>query len=338
MSGSAPSHPPLYRTLFRDALSTAWHNPHLWLLGFFAALLQTGGIYDVLLRSFNLLADQAAVQLSGSTSFSQGIMIWATQPMAQVSRALGILGTIGRFQDLLLIVVLLGITAGASIIAQGALAYGLGIRLRGKIPSLSACLNIGGKFFWKTAMINVVTLGLLWFFRILVVLPFSTPLEQTSVWTIIASLVTYLLYIVAVVALTATHMFALNSLVLQKYSVAESLARGFVQIRKAWLMIIELGFGFFLLGFTLFIGLGLLYLVAGVPLLILTLSAALLNSSLIATLLNICFFGGALLAFILLGSFATTLQYAAWQGLAMRMAQGTALAWVPRWFAPRKRS
>lgn len=338
MPGSAPSHPPLYRTLFLEALSTAWHHPHLWLLGFFAALLQTGGIYDVLLRSFNSLADQAALQLSGSTSFTQGALSWATQPMSQVSRALGILGTIGRLEGLLLILVLLGITAGASVIAQGGLIYGLGIRLRGNVPPLSACLSVGARFFWKTATINLVTLGLLWFFRTLVLIPFATPLEQTSTWTIIGSFTTYFLYILAVLTLTATHMLALSSLILQKYSVAESLARGFVQVRKAWLIILELGLGFFLLGIGLFFGLAFVYLIAGVPLLVLTLSAALLNSAVAATILNIFFFGGALVAFLLLGSFATTVQYAAWQSLAMRIAQGTALARLHRWFFPKQRS
>lgn len=331
MPGPAPSHPPLYRTLFREALSTAWHHPRLWFLGFFAALLHTGGIYDVLLRSFNQLGEAAADRLVGA-SFTHGLMAWALQPMTEIGQSLGFLGTIGRLQGLLIILVLLGITAGSSVIAQGGLIYGLGIRLRGNVPPLRACLAIGGRFFWKTAALNVVTLGLLWLFRTLVLLPFATPLEQTSVWTIVGSILSYLVYVLAVISLTSIHMLALNSLILQKYSVMESLARAAAQTKRAWLVILELGVGFFVLGVALFLGLGALYLVAGVPLLILTLSAALLNSTLAATILNVVFFGGALLAFLLLGSFATTLQYAAWQGLGMRLVQGTALAKIHRWF------
>ena len=333
MLGSAPSHPPLYRTLFKEALSTAWHHPRLWLLGFFAALLQTGGIYDVLIRAYNDLGLEAAQKISGVSSYSQGLFSWATQPMTQVGQTLGIIGVFGRIQEILLILVLLGITAGASVIAQGGLIYGLGIRLRGQVPSLANCLSVGGRFFWKTAAINIVTLGLLAFFHFLVLIPFGTPLEQTTIFTIILSIATYLLYTVAVIGLTAVHMLALNSLILQRYSVAESLARGFVQARKAWLIILELGLGFLLLGMLLFISLGAFYVIAGIPLLILTLSAALLNSAIAATILKITFFGGALLAFLVLGSFATSVQYAAWQGLGMRIAQGTALARLHRWFA-----
>ncbi len=329
---SAPSHPPLYRTIFRDALSTAWHHPRLWLLSLFASLLMTGGIYDVLIRSFNALGEDAALLLnSGQASMNYGLISWATQPFQEIGSMVGFLGTLDRIQEVLLSVLLLGIVGAASIIAQGALVYGHGIRLRGEVPSLSACLAVGARFFWKTFALNVVTLGLLWFFRTLVLLPFGTPLEATTLFTVIGSIMAYVLYVIAVITLTSTHMLGLTSLILQKYSVHESLLRGLLQTRKSWVLILELGLGFLLLGVLLYFGLAAVYIIAGVPLLVLTLSAALLDSALAATLLNVLFFGGALLTFLCFGAFATTVQYAAWNQLALRMAQGTALAKLHRW-------
>lgn len=329
---SVPSHPPLYRTIFRDALSTAWHHPRLWLLALFASLLMTGGMYDVLLRSFNALGKDAAALLSGSQSSpGYGLISWATQPFQEIGSLVGLLDTMGRVQGILLSMTLLGIVGVASIIAQGALVYGLGIRLRGEVPSLSACLAVGVRFFWKVLLLNIITLGLVWFFRTLVLLPFGTPLEATTFFTVVGSIAAYFLYILAVITLTSTHMLGLTSLVLQKYSVHESLLRGLLQTRKSWLLIIELGLGFLLLGVLLYFGLAVVYVIAGVPLLVLTLSAALLDSAVAATLLNILFFGGALLTFLCFGAFATTVQYAAWNQLALRMAQGTALAKLHRW-------
>ncbi|MBP7005557.1 hypothetical protein KBB27_00325 [Patescibacteria group bacterium] len=336
MHVTAPSHPPLYRTLFREALSTAWHHPHLWLLAFFAALLQTGGIYDALLQSFRDLGGVAVQQLQGS-SLTQGLFSWAIQPMSEIGKSLGILGSLGRIEGLLLALVLLGIASGASVIAQGGLIYGLGIRLRGSVPPLATCLSIGGRYFWKIAGLNLITLGLIAAFRVLVLIPFSTPLAQTSAWTIVGSLLAYFFYIFAVITLTAVHLFGLNSIVLQRYSLTESVLRGFAQAKQAWLVILELGLGFFLLGTALFFGLTALYVIAGIPLLILTLSAALLNAGLAATILSGVFYVGALLAFILLGSFATTVQFAAWQGLSIRVAQGNALAKIHRLFTRPKR-
>lgn len=336
MPVSAPSHPPLYRTIFREALSTAWHHPHLWLLAFFAALLQTGGIYDALLQSFRDLGGVAVQQLQGS-SLTQGLFSWAIQPMSEIGKSLGLLGSIGRIEGLLFALVLLGIAAGASVIAQGALVYGLGIRIRGTVPPLSACLSMGGRYFWKTAGLNLVTLGLIAAFRVLVLLPFSTPLAQTSAWTVIGSLLAYFFYIFAVITLTAVHLFGLNSIVLQRYSLTESLMRGLAQAKQAWLVILELGLGFFALGVALFLGLSAFYVIAGVPLLILTLSAALLNANLAVTIFSGIFYAGALLAFILLGSFATTVQFSAWQHLSIRVAQGNALAKIHRLFTRPKR-
>lgn len=292
----------------------------------------TGGMYDVLIRSLNALGEDAALLLSGSqTSLGYGLISWATQPFQEIGSMVGLLGTIGRFQGIVVSLVLLGIVGIASIIAQGSLVYGLGIRLRGEVPSLSACLAVGARFFWKTLLLNIVTLGLIWFFRTLVLLPFGTPLEATTLFTVIGSIAAYILYILAVITLTSTHMLGLTSLILQKYSVHESLLRGLLQTRKSWLLILELGLGFLLLGVLLYFGLAVVYVIAGVPLLVLTLSAALLDSAVAATLLNVLFFGGALITFLCFGAFATTVQYAAWNQLALRMAQGTALAKLHRW-------
>jgi hypothetical protein len=329
----APSHPPLYRTIAREALSTAWHHPRLWVLALFASLLMTGGMYDVIIRSLSALGEDAALLLSGSqSSLGYGLISWATQPFQEIGTMVGFLGTLDRFQGILLSIILLGIVGASSMIAQGALVYGLGIRIRGEVPSLSACLAVGTRFFWKTAFLNAITLGLLWFFRTLVLMPFGTALEATTAWTVVGSITAYLLYIVAIIVLTSTHMLGLTSLILQKYSVHESFLRGLAQTRAHWLLILEFGAGFFLLGAALYFGLALAYVVAGVPLLVLTLSAALLDSGVAATLLNVVFFGGALLMFLAFGAFATTVQYSAWNQLALRVAQGTAVAKVHRWF------
>ncbi|MFH1404991.1 MAG: hypothetical protein ABIH21_02740 [Patescibacteria group bacterium] len=42
----------LYRPLIRDAWSLVWHNKRLWVFGFFAALISTGGVFDVVFRTF----------------------------------------------------------------------------------------------------------------------------------------------------------------------------------------------------------------------------------------------------------------------------------------------
>lgn len=335
---SAPSHQPLYRTLFREALSQAWHHPRLWLLGGFASLLMTGGIYDVLIRSLNEMGESAAILLTNASPVSQGLGAWVRQPLSDISSFSDALSTLGHLPSFLFAVILVLAFCALSVIAQGALVYSLGIRHQGAIPTLRSSLAVGGRFFWKVALLNLVTLSLLWFFRTLVLVPFMTPLEETTTLTIVASISTYILYVLAVIFLTSTHMLGLTSLVLQKYSITESLARGAVQSFRSKLLILELGLGFFLLGVVLFLGLALTYAVAGVPLVILALSAALLQSNWIADTLITLFLSGALIAFIAFGSFATTVQYAAWNSLALRVSQGTALSKLHRLFFSRSRS
>ncbi|MBP9864238.1 hypothetical protein KBC54_02195, partial [Patescibacteria group bacterium] len=52
------SHAPLYRTVIQDALRTAWVHKQFWPLAFFAAILMTGGTYDVMLRTVSVLTQQ----------------------------------------------------------------------------------------------------------------------------------------------------------------------------------------------------------------------------------------------------------------------------------------
>lgn len=333
MSVHAPSHPSLYRTIMREALSTAWHHPHLWVLAAFASLLMTGGMYDILLRSLHQFgADAEQLVTTTASGFSGNIFSWIVQPFQEIGGILGVFASATSLLGLLTMLLVLAVIAAGSVIAQGALVYGLGVRLRGELPALGQCLAMGTRFFWKTLLLNLFTVGLLWAIRSLTLVPITSSYGDQTTLALIGRVLALFVYVLSIILLSSTHMLALTSLILQKYSVIESFARGLLQARTHWLVILELGLGFLLLGAAIFFGLTLLYIVAGIPLLVLTLSAALLGNGLIVTLLNGLFFLGIVLAFVVCGSFATTLQYAAWNQLALRIAQGTALGKLHRWF------
>lgn len=333
MPSNAPSHPSLYRTIFHDAFSTAWHHPRLWVLAAFASLLMTGGIYDVVARALYELGSDAERLVQTTTNpFATNLISWVVRPFHEIGGALGVFASVTSVLGIITMVSLMTIIAAGSIIAQSALVYGLGIRLQGRVPTLGQCLTIGARFFWKTLFFNLLTLGTLWVIRSLTLIPLTSSYGDGSSLAVAGRALAIAVYMLSIVFLTSTHMLGLTSLVLQKYSVTESFIRGLIQSKERWYLVLELGASFFLLGAGLFAALMVLYVVAGVPLVVLALSAALVNNSFAASALNIALYGGAILAFMTFGAFAITVQYSAWNQLALRIAQGTALAKLHRWF------
>lgn len=335
LRSSVPSHPPLYREIIRESLSTAWHERHLWVLAILASLIQTGGIYDVILRHVQTLNERAnAIQ----TSTAPSLFGWIWQPIAVLGNRAGIWLSLARFEGILWAAIIgLGILA-LSLIAQGGLVYGLGIRLRGQAPSLRACFTIGARSLWKVTAINLVTIGALWALGTCLLLPFSTPLIHQAWWISVGAIVGFALYVFGAIFLTALHLLALTQVVLQKSSVVDGLSYAIQQIKQGWLTILELGFVFFGLGILLFAGLGVALAIAGVPLMLLIFSAALLGITPLSTLGLVLGSVAVAAGVILTGAFAITVQYAAWQHLSARLTRGTATAKFHRFFHAFNRS
>ena len=316
---------PLYREIVKQALSSSWHHHHLWVLAFFAGLLQTGGMYDVILRG--ILSLPGAVY-SASLFEQSSLVTWLSSPWQQ-SFLLGLTQFSARLLSLFYGITFLGLLFIVSVLAQGALVYGLAIRFRGAPPSLRSCLQVGGRSFWSVAILNILSLGGLAALRSIL---FAPSLLRWSSDSLTLGIIGTAIYAVGVLAFTAFHLLALNSVVLQKHPLAESLGRAWIQLKTHWLTIAELGVVFLVTGGALLIALVIAMVIAGIPLATLLLSAALINWGGVVLFLlalgAIALIGAALVA----GSFAVAFQYAAWQELTIRASQGQALSKLHRWY------
>ncbi len=317
-------HRPLYREIVPAAIKGAWRHRWLWPIALVAGLVQTGGIVDAILLSLR------RVRLESVTLFDAS---WADSLNTIWGRIVGapdVFEAILQAQNLVVAVMIVIATLLLSFICQGALTYGIGGSVHGKLPGFRESLHVGAINLGRVFALNVVTLGLTWLARFLLLIPLAVFSEEPSSALALVSIVMAALYILAVLSLTAIHFFSLNAIVLQGAHVTPALERAALLLRASWLTVIEIALILFGVGLLTF-GLGLaLFVAMWLPLFLLQLGAALMNFETLFVFAN---FLGTLLFFLVMlsaGAFNLSFQYRAWNLLFVRLGEGGAVAKMHR--------
>lgn len=316
---------PVYRELIPSALREAWRERWLWPFAIFAALLHTGGVYDVILRSMRMVQNEGAALVRGNISPA------AAYGWQNLTLGNGWLSFLGTVQSLAYAIIFVFALLALSVIAQGALVFGIGTRIRGKKPTFRECLGAGAHVFGKIAALNVITIGAIWLSRLILLLPYGYAATRSSFVSVSLYLLTALAFIGLIIALTSIHFFALNAILLQDAHLAEAIERGFLLLRKGWLAVLELALLLFGVGIIVFIiGIVTLFIMA-IPLVLLMLGALLVGFH---AALSLGYFVGTFLVLLLVlaaGAFTVTFQYAAWHRLFIQLGEGGAVAKLHRW-------
>lgn len=317
-------HRPLYREIIPAAIKGAWRHRWLWPIALLAGLVQTGGIVDAVLLSLR------RIHLESVTLFDAS---WADSLNTIWGRIVGApdwIEAILQAQSFVVGLTVVLATLVLSFICQGALVYGIGGSVHGKLPGFRESLHVGAKNLGRVVALNLVTLGLTWLARFLMLVPLAVFTEEPSASLALASIGMSVLYILAVLSLTAIHFFSLNAIILQDAHVTPALERAAMMLRTSWLTIIEIALILFGVGMlTLGLGLGLFFAMA-FPIFLLQLGAALLNMEALFVFTNFII---TLLFFVVMlsaGAFNLSFQYRAWNLLFVRLGEGGAVAKMHR--------
>ncbi|MFA6429805.1 MAG: hypothetical protein WCV84_04900 [Patescibacteria group bacterium] len=321
-------HRPLYREVLREAFAFTWHERHLWILALFAGILQTGGIYDVILQSAGLLSQQ--VQYLAANGAATPFAGWAFSG-EKLSWFPTVLSFTQAVETALFAIIALLVILGISVIAQGGLVYGLSTRIKSRAPSLRACLTIGARNIWPIAGLNAITLGCIFLARFLVLIPYTYSITNPSFFTVALYFLAFLVFLALVVLVTAIHLFALNAIVLDRVSLHAAIVSSYRLFQRSWLTVIELGAMLFVIGAGLLALVILLLIIAGIPLFLLIVTAATMRWDVVVDLTYGVGVGVTLGAMLVAGAAAITFQYATWQRLYLRAGQGSAVAKISRW-------
>lgn len=319
---------PLYREVIKESLAVAWHKRWLWPFAIVAGILQTGGILDVILYRARTLSSQGH-----DLATSPWFQAWIRGVLSARGSTLTVwFMALGMIQGILYASLLVGAFLAISVIAQGALVFGLGGRLRGRIPTFRECLTMGARAFWPVAALNVVTLGLLWLAHFLVLIPLTFSIESPTVLTVITYFLAYLLFLLAAVALTTIHLFALNAILLQEATLMQALVRSYTLFKRAWILVLETAGILLALGTAVMAAAMLLFLVAGIPVFVIVISAALLQYPSVVVIGTDVLVGLFGLVMLTAGAFTIVFQYATWGRLYIRLGEGGAIAKLHRWY------
>ncbi len=315
---------PLYREIVPASIKGAWRHRWLWPIALLAGLIQTGGIVDAVLLSMRRIRLESVTLFDASWGESIGA-IWA-----RILGAPDLIAKILEAQNFILGLTIVAATLGLALICQGALAFGIGGSIRGRMPDFKESLHAGAKALGRIFALNLVTLGLTWLARFLMLVPLAVFSREPSAGLAVASVAISIVYILTVLSLTAIHFFALNAIVLNDAHVTPALERAAMMLRSSWLTIVEIALILFFVGLLTLGGGLLLFIAMWVPIFLLQLGAALLNMNGLFMFAN---FIGTLLFFAVMlsaGAFNVSFQYRAWNLLYVRLGEGGAVAKINR--------
>lgn len=312
---------PLYRQIIREALAGAWREKRLWVIALFAGIIQTGGIYDVLMWKFQRATEQATTFFSRWESGGSLVQAFAHLPLVD---------KFGVIQSVLFSATIVGGILAFAVLAQGALVYAMDRHLNGKQATLRESLQRAAHRFAPLVVMNAALLGAVWVTRFLLSAPLAEVLRHPAPVTIAVYVLSMGLFLGLVIFFTSLHLLSLNGMLVDELTLSESLQHSLRLFRVSWLAILETAFVMLVLGSMIFFGsIGISFLI-NIPFLLFMRAALYFSYPQLFFLMNIISGFVLLAAFVFGGSYAITFQYATWNRLYRRINEGTAHAKVHR--------
>lgn len=226
-----PHDRPVYREVLPQALKIAWRNPLLWIFGIFAAILNSGGALDACWKFFNSIQNNGSEIFIGQTA----VQIWKVG-------WIGGFHLLPFFQALLavvsLTVIFLAVLAFACI-SQGVIIQSVSSGKDGSLGRIKKALTVSGRALLPIAVLNIIIVASIWLTRFLVSLPLAMVLGNESGLRLAIYLVSFIVFFVLAFFLSILQIYALNAMMSQGASLAQSFSRAWLVMKQHWLVTIE---------------------------------------------------------------------------------------------------
>ena len=315
---------PFYRTIIKKALSISWKNKWLWIVGFFAAFITQGSVYEVFVKTmgdisnqqslYQALRDYSETGIFGFVSWANIRAIWQGDFTAL---------SMGLFLALLVACVF-ALIISLGIIGQGGLIKSFVSLDKGKKVTFKESLKTGVEKFWPILELNFITKVIMVGFVLILAYIVSILVAMTasiSPWLYVLLLVVVcLILVVAVIIITFITLYGTAYIVLRDKNAFEALRSAWNLFRKNILVNIEMGFLLFIINILVVIGFTLVAFVALSPFIILYFIAFVAGVKILASVLAGIMFIGLLLLLVLIGSWYSTFQLGSWAVLFETLA------------------
>lgn len=293
-----------YRNLLRDSWKITWQRKSLWFFGVFAAIMSTGGVMDVAVRSFkriqsgpDFLTSVLDGTFPGYNYFAQYIEQFRYLDATRITITSGIA------------IILALLLIAAAVWSQGALISGI---VSKKPIRIAAALQNSRSSFWHILFIDLLVKTTTTFLVLITTITLLTFMSQTDVVNAILYVIFFLIFFPLVIIVNIIATLAIVDTVKMKTHTLDAIHRATEMFAKHWLVTFELGVIIFLTVFAA----GILGIVAllllSVPFTILVVLSLLTASPFLFILMNfLTIITLFLLIFVFAGA-AVTFQYSTW--------------------------
>ena len=236
-----------YRLILKKAFWLTWKNRWLWVLGFFAAIIGNGGVYEALIRGFNNISEGRSVfntfqeyvesGIFGMLSWAKLDALWQSD-----SSAFGV-----TIFTLLTILCVLAVMITLGVIGQGAVISGV-IGLDEKEPmKLKSSFRMGVDRFWPVLEINVITKVILLGFLLMIAYFASLIVSSVSAVNIFVYVLSFIIFLILGIVIYFLTIYGTAYVILRRKSVREALWSAWHLFRRHVLLNLEMGLILFIL-------------------------------------------------------------------------------------------
>jgi len=308
----------LYRKILSQAWSIAWHNKYLWFFGLFAALLGSGGEYEIISRG--LIGPQEQLFPGLASLFEKGFFsldtlknignLIATQPLFMLTLL---------FVWLLILVISIFIIWLINV-SEAAIVSGSALIINGKNTNFQENLRTGINKFWPVFGLNLIQKVAIILAVIIMSLPiiFGSQVDNSS-FQGISFWILYIIFIPVVLIISFVLKYAVAYVVIKGANIFDAIRSGWQLFLKNWLISIETAILIFIINIVIsFVGLLAVFVIA-IPVLFLATFLGQLISIAVFMLLLFLSLIVLVLVIVCVGASLATFQISIWTGLFVEL-------------------
>jgi len=294
----------IYRKILASAWYLTWQRKYLWVFGIFAAIISTGGVFEVAFRDLNriksggsLLEQILTGSFTGYQGFAQYIELLQTQNQLRISL------TITLFSLLFIILVI------TTVLSQSALISGL---IAKKSKNVREIIIAAWPHFWRILILDVVIKLTSILLLFITTLPLALLLSRGNLFDGILYFVLFLILFPAIIVVNILGTLSLIEIVKRKITVINALHNSWNIFLRHWLAAFELGLILFFIMMAGMIITSASVVFISIPYAALTALAILTATPIIFTLVNIMGGLAIILVIVIAIGAMVTFQHAVW--------------------------
>jgi len=298
-----------YTEALKHAWNITWRQKRLWVLGFLAAMISSGGAFEFVFKFFSVLGGDVAAP------FLENLKLQAYMS----SSAEGIFGWL----LLLLMIVVTFLIVAAFIVlfvsGQGGLVYAVKEAEEDKKTNVAGLFNKGKKHLGTLFLINLLKAVIITVLLVLTSLFVVSFSGVSGWWTIALQLLFSIIIIVLGLMVSFLAIYSVCYVMLHEKKFKEALVDAWALFAEHWLVSLEMSVVIFFVGVVFaVVGLGVLMAIGAPVFIAFAFSAVTGNAAIIAVTFAIAATLMILMVF-LLGAIYTTFAMSAWTVLFMEM-------------------